>query len=200
MGWEHLAAFNLALLVAILSPGPAMLYFVRQTLSQGRRTGVYSVLGLGLMASCWTVTALLGLDAVFRLFPWGYVLFKTAGALYLIHLAWKTWRTARVPLGEAPVAPGRAFVGGVLVNLANPKSALFAAALLVVIFPQGLNLLDKAVIVGNQLLVEWLVGGVLVLMLSTGRARQGYLRAKPLLDRIAAGVMGCLGLRLLLSR
>ncbi|MEX0349566.1 MAG: LysE family translocator [Paracoccaceae bacterium] len=200
MGWEHLAAFNLALLAAILSPGPAMLYFVRQTLSQGRRTGLFSVLGLGSMAACWTVTALLGLDAVFRLFPWAYVILKTAGALYLIYLAWKTWRTSRAPLGEAPVAATRAFVGGVLVNLANPKSALFAAALLVVIFPQGMSLTDKALIVGNQLVVEWLVGGILVVMLSTGRARQGYLRAKPLLDRIAAGVMGCLGLRLLLSR
>ncbi|MDP5216381.1 LysE family translocator [Ruegeria sp. 2205SS24-7] len=200
MGWEHLVAFNLTLLAAILSPGPAMLYFVRQTLSQGRRTGIYAVLGLGSMAVCWTITALLGLDAVFRLFPWAYAIFKAAGALYLIYLACKTWRAARDPLGEMQVAPARAFLGGVLVNLANPKSILFAAALLVVIFPPGLTLADKAVIVLNHLMVEWLVGGVLVLLLSTGRARQGYLRAKPMLDRIAAGIMGLLGLRLLLSR
>ncbi|WP_372572876.1 LysE family translocator [Ruegeria jejuensis] len=200
MGWEHLVAFNLTLLAAILSPGPAMLYFVRQTLSQGRRTGIYAVLGLGSMAVCWTITALLGLDAVFRLFPWAYAIFKAAGALYLIYIACKTWRAARDPLGEMPVPPARAFLGGVLVNLANPKSILFAAALLVVIFPPGLTLADKAVIVLNHLMVEWLVGGGLVLLLSTGRARQGYLRAKPTLDRIAAGIMGLLGLRLLLSR
>lgn len=200
MGWEHLVAFNLTLLAAILSPGPAMLYFTRQTLSQGRRMGLYTVAGLGVMATCWTLMALLGLESVFRAFPWAYVFFKTAGALYLIYLAWKTWRAARGPLGRTPQPPARAFWGGVLVNLANPKSVLFAAAVLVVIFPQGLSLIEKSAIVANQLVIEWLMGGFLVLLLSTGRVSQGYLRAKPTLDRIAAGIMGFLGLRLLLSR
>lgn len=200
MGWEHLLAFNLTLLAAILSPGPAMLYFVRQTLSQGRKTGLYTVVGLGVMAACWTTMALLGLDTVFRLFPWAFTLFRVAGALYLLYIAWKTWRAAYEPPGAAPKPSARAFLGGILVNLANPKSVLFAAAVLVVIFPQSLTGTEKALIVVNHMLVEWAVGGALVLLLSTQRISQGYLRTKPILDRIAAGVMGLLGLRLLLSR
>lgn len=200
MGWEHLLAFNLTLLAAILSPGPAMLYFVRQTLSHGRRVGLSTVAGLGVMAAGWTAMALLGLDAVFRLFPWAYTLFKFAGAAYLLFIAWKTWRAAREPLGAAPQPTARAFFGGVLVNLANPKSVLFAAAVLVVIFPQGMSASDKALIVLNHLAVELIVGACLVLLLSTRRISQSYLRAKPVLDRVAAGVMGLLGLRLLLSR
>ncbi|WP_425039307.1 hypothetical protein [Primorskyibacter sp. S187A] len=47
MGWEHLVAFNITLLAAILSPGPAMLYFIRTTLAEGRRAGIFTVLGLG---------------------------------------------------------------------------------------------------------------------------------------------------------
>lgn len=196
----HLIAFNATLLAAIASPGPAMLYFIRTTLSSGRRTGLYTVWGLGAMAATWTALALMGLDAVFAVFPWAYALFKTVGALYLLWIAYQTWRHAKAPVSAAPTPAARAFWGGVLVNLANPKSVLFAAAVIMVIFPQGLGLADKALIVANHLIVEWIVGSTLVILFSTPRISAGYLQAKPLLDRIAGTVLGLLGLRLLISR
>lgn len=177
-----------------------MLYFIRTTLSSGRRTGLYTVWGLGAMAATWTALALMGLDAVFAVFPWAYALFKTVGALYLLWIAYQTWRHANAPVSAAPTPAARAFWGGVLVNLANPKSVLFAAAVIMVIFPQGLGLADKALIVANHLIVEWIVGSTLVILFSTPRISAGYLQAKPLLDRIAGTVLGLLGLRLLISR
>jgi threonine/homoserine/homoserine lactone efflux protein len=69
MSLGHLIAFNVALLAAILSPGPAFLIAVKTTLSAGRKAGIAVGGGLGLMASTWTLLALLGLDAVFVLFP-----------------------------------------------------------------------------------------------------------------------------------
>ncbi|WP_085307966.1 LysE family translocator [Planktotalea arctica] len=200
MEWSHIIAFNLALVAAIASPGPAMLYFIRTTLASGRGIGLYTVCGLGVMAATWTALAFMGLGAVFALFPWAFVIFKTIGALYLIWIAFQTWRHARAPMGAAPTPPARAFLGGVLVNLSNPKSVLFAAAVIMVIFPQGMPIADKALIVANHLLIELIFGSVLVLAFSTKRVSAGYLRAKPLLDRIAASVLGLLGLRLLLSR
>lgn len=200
MGWEHIVAFNLTLMAAYLSPGPAMLYFMRQTLSQGRRAGLFAVLGLGVMAAGWTLMALLGLEAVFALFPWAYTVLRIGGALYLIYIAYQTWRLARQPMAEAPPSAQRAFLGGVLINLANPKAVLFAAAVLVVIFPQGLSPVEQGLIVLNHVLAEAVMGTALALLLSTRKVSDGYLRAKPVLDRIAAGVMGLLGLRLLMNR
>ncbi|RVT81584.1 LysE family translocator [Rhodobacteraceae bacterium CCMM004] len=200
MGWEHLLAFNATLLAAILSPGPAMLYFIRQTLSQGRRVGLYTVWGLAVMAATWTLLALVGLEALFAAVPALYWIVKTAGALYLIWIAIKTWRAASDPLGEVPRPAARAFLGGVLVNLANPKSVLFSAAVLIVIFPPALPVEAKALIVANHLAVELIVGSTLVVLLSTRRVSAGYLRAKPVFDRVAAGVLGALGLRLLADR
>ncbi|WP_116599460.1 LysE family translocator [Primorskyibacter marinus] len=200
MDLAHVIAFNVTLLAAIASPGPAMLYIIRNTLAHGRRVGLFTAWGLGVMAATWTLLALLGLDAVFQIVPWAYTVCKLVGAFYLIHIAWKTWRHARAPLADAPTPPARAFLGGVLVNLSNPKSVLFSAAVLVVIFPAGLGVGDKGLIVFNHLGVEFLVGSVLVMLLSTRRISAGYLRAKFIFDRIAAGVMGLLGLRLLLSR
>ncbi len=200
MELAHIIAFNATLLAAIASPGPAMLYFIRTTLASGRAIGLYTVWGLGTMAATWTALAFMGLDVVFALFPWAFVVLKTVGALYLIWIAFQTWKHAKSPLGEAPTPPARAFLGGMLVNMSNPKSVLFSAAVIMVIFPQSMGIADKALVVANHLLIELIVGSALVLAFSTKHVSAGYLRAKPIFDRIAASVLGLLGLRLLLSR
>jgi threonine/homoserine/homoserine lactone efflux protein len=200
MELAHLIAFNLTLLAAILSPGPAMLYFIRTTLASGRMAGLYTVWGLGMMAATWTALAFLGLDAIFAVFPWAFIALKTIGALYLIWIAYQTWAHARAPMGDAPTPPMRAFLGGMLVNMSNPKSVLFAGAVIMVIFPQGMAFADKAIVVLNHLVIELIVGSALVLAFSTKHVSAGYLRAKPILDRIAASFLGFLGLKLVLSR
>jgi threonine/homoserine/homoserine lactone efflux protein len=152
------------------------------------------------MASAWTGIALLGLDAVFALFPWSYVTAKVSGAAYLLWLAVKMWRAARDPLNDVPSAPNaHAFQTGVAANLANPKSMLFAASVLVVIFPPDMGLADKALVVANQFFVETLAYVAFAAALSTPPARSGYLRLKPVFDRAAALVLGALGLRLIFA-
>jgi threonine/homoserine/homoserine lactone efflux protein len=110
------------------------------------------------------------------------------------------WRDAHPPVGQAADPGARAFAGGVLVNLSNPKAVLFAASVLVVIFPPDLSLADKALIVTNHLIVELMVYAGFAALLSTRPARDGYLRLKPVIDRIAALILGALGLKLLLGR
>lgn len=201
MGWEHLLAFNLTLLAALASPGPALLLSLRTTLVSGPRAGIATGLGLGFMAALWTTMALLGLDAIFAVVPWAYVVIKTAGALYLFWIAWGMWRDARQPLATSAPQPGRkAFRTGLLVNLGNPKSVLFASAVLLVIFPPSLGLADKVLIVANHLAVEWLAYTGFALLLGTAPARNGYLRLKHVFDRTAALILGALGLRLFLGR
>lgn len=195
----HLIAFNLVLLASMASPGPALLLAVRTTLVKGPRAGIATGAGLGLIAACWTGAGLLGLKIAFDLFPWAYATIKTVGAFYLLWLAIGMWRDARNPLPEAPLKQGRAFRTGVLVNLGNPKSVLFASAVLAVIFPPDLPLAAKGLIVLNHLGVELIVYTGFALLLSTAPARRAYLSAKTILDRIAAAVLGALGIRLLLD-
>ena len=126
---------------------------------------------------------------------------KLGGAAYLLWIAWRTWRSARAPLAEAAARPrGRAFLDGVLINLGNPKSVLFAASVLVVIFPKGLSAAEIALITANHLLVEWLFYTGFAILLSGAPARRAYLGAKPWIDRAAALVLGALGLKLLTER
>ncbi len=197
---EHLIAFNIALLAAIASPGPAFLIAMKTTLSAGRPAGMAIGFGLGIMAAIWTLMALLGLEGIFQLVPWAYTSAKVAGALYLTYIAWNTWRGARNPI-EAQTRPARhAFRQGFLVNLLNPKSVLFAAAVLIVIFPAGMTGLERALVVLNHLAVELAFYTSLAVLMSTEAVSRQYLSAKLYLDRFAALVLGALGIRLLLSR
>ena len=197
---EHMIAFNLTLLAAIASPGPALLVAIRTTLSNGRASGMAVGLGLGLVAAVWTLMALMGLDVIFDLFPWVYTTAKVVGALYLIYVAIAMWRGAKTPI-NTEIKPARhAFRQGVIINLLNPKSVLFAAAVLVIIFPENLSVTENLIIAGNHLIIEILFYGILALTMSTNAVSSRYIRAKVYLDRVAAGVLGALGLRIMLDR
>ncbi|MEP3846356.1 MAG: LysE family transporter [Paracoccaceae bacterium] len=200
MSWESLLAFNGILLAALASPGAAFLYILRTSISSGRAAGIATGMGLGTMAAIWTLAALLGLESVFRLFPWTYTVLKLGGAFYLIWLAVQTWRHAKRPMGDAPTPRSRAFLGGLLVNLGNPKSALFAAAVIVVVFPKGLDARDIGLIVANHWLLEILFYTLCATALSSDSARKRYLGFKPVFDRIAATLLGAFGLRLIVER
>lgn len=200
MTTAQLIAFNLTLLAALAAPGPALLYALRQSVVGGFRAGFATGLGLAAMAATWTCAALLGLNAVFAIVPWAFVALKTIGALYLIWVSIQLWRDARKPVSQEAQPGARAFWGGVLVNAANPKSVLFAGAVLVVIFPPDLSLTDKAVIVANHFAVEVIAYTIFAACLSSAPARNGYLRLKPIFDRTASIVLGGLGLRLMFGK
>lgn len=199
MELEDLIGFNLALLAAMASPGPAFLYQLKSTLGSGRAAGIATGCGLGAMAATWTLVALVGLDGLFQLFPEAYTVFRVAGACYLLYLAWNVWRGASETIIETATPNSRAFLGGFFVNLANPKSVFFAAVL-VLIFPPDLSIMEKVLVVGNHLAVEVVVYSSFAFLLSTRVVSQRYLRLKPVLDRIAAALLGGLGVRLMLDR
>ncbi len=197
---ESLIAFNLVLLAALASPGAAMLYVIKTTVGAGRLAGMLTGFGLATAAACWTLAAFLGLETLFQVFPWAYTALKIGGALYLIWIAVQMWRHARSPLSDAPAPKARSFAAGLLVNFGNPKSMLFAAAVILVVFPQNLAPAEIALVVLNHLALEILFYTLFAFVLSTGPARQGYLALKPVFDRVAATLLGAFGLRLLTER
>ncbi len=200
MELAHILAFNLALFAAMISPGPALLVAMRASVAGGRATDITVGAGLATMASLWTLAALLGLETIFLVAPWTYTMLKIAGALYLLWIAVKTWRAARLPLEQETDTRAQSYASGVLVNLGNPKSVLFAAAVLVVIFPPDMPLLASLTIFANHLVVELIFYSSIAIVLSTPAIRDRYLRLKPFLDRASALILGALGLRLLLDR
>lgn len=200
MTLEMMIAFNLALLAAIASPGPALLMSIRTSIVRGQIAGIFFGVGLGLMASFWTLIALFGLHTAFALFPWAYAIMKIGGALYLFYIAWTTWKGARGPLSVNAKPAKNAVRDGMLLNLSNPKSVLFAAAVLMVIFPPDMTMFEKGTIVANHFLVECICYSMVAILMSSEPVKKSYFQAKAYLDRIAGVIMAGLGLRLLLQR
>lgn len=177
-----------------------MIVALKSAVGHGFAAGVATGLGLATMAALWTLAALLGLDAAFRVFPWAYGALKLAGAAYLLWIAWATWRDARKAPGEVALPRAAAFRRGLLVNLSNPKSVIFSAAVLVVIFPPDLSVTSKALIALDQFVFEAVAYAILSFFASRRAVARRVLALKPVFDWVTAAIFAAFGLRLLIAR
>ena len=130
-----LLAFVTASLILALTPGPAVVYILARTLSQGRGSGLASVAGVALGNLGNAVGAALGLAALFAVSSTAFTVVKWAGAIYLIVMGVRMLRAAGMAAAPgapqlAPMQRSRIFRDGFVVALLNPKTALFFAAFL----------------------------------------------------------------------
>ncbi|MRX50346.1 LysE family translocator [Paracoccus sp. S-4012] len=195
----QLTLFAGTLALAILSPGPGIIACAQAAMSRGRERAMPFALGLAFGASLWGLLALFGLSVLFRLVPQLLVLMKIAGGVYLLWVAWKMWRHAADPLPDlAAVQGGPGFLSGMALNLSNPKPALFYGAVLLSIFPGLHGFAGPALIYLVSLTCELVFYVLVTLLMSTGPMRRRYFGAKTWIDRIAAGLIGALGVTLIL--
>jgi threonine/homoserine/homoserine lactone efflux protein len=130
---DRLALFVAAALALLLVPGPAVLYVVARSMHQGRRAGLASVLGIHVGTLVHIAAATAGLSALVVSSAVAFTAVKVAGAVYLIGLGLWTVFSRR---SETDAALGREqalrrmFVQGIVVNVLNPKTALFFLAFL----------------------------------------------------------------------
>lgn len=131
---QNLALFAGAALVLLVIPGPAVLYIVGRSVAQGRRAGLISVLGIHTATFIHVLAAALGLAALLLSSALAFSVVKYAGAAYLIWLGLRKIfgpAEAAGPDGELPrYSHARLFRDGFVVNLLNPKTALFFFAFL----------------------------------------------------------------------
>ena len=127
-----LSLFSVAALALLAVPGPAVLYIVVQSAEQGRSVGLASVAGIHLGTLVHVAAAALGLSALIVASAVAFSVVKYAGAAYLVYLGIRKLLERDSPLSlEHRREPlGRAFVRGVVVNVLNPKTALFFLAFL----------------------------------------------------------------------
>lgn len=155
-----IALFLLAALGLLLIPGPAVLYVVTRSAAQGRRAGLASVLGIESASLIHVAAASLGLSALLLTSALAFNIVKYLGAAYLIYLGVRTLLSHQA--GQQTSIPAarshwQLFSKGFLVNLLNPKTALFFYAFL----PQFVDPARGAV-VGQILLL-----GILFVLLAS---------------------------------
>ncbi|MBR9794138.1 MAG: LysE family translocator [Gammaproteobacteria bacterium] len=129
---DTLMAFVVATLIISLSPGPSNLYIMACTLGSGRTGGTAAALGMAVGSSSYAIATAFGLAAVIAYVPVVFTVIKVLGALYLIYLGVTALRFASAPHLRKPVqASTRRIVSrSLLVELSNPKTALFFIAFL----------------------------------------------------------------------
>lgn len=124
--------FALAALGLLLIPGPAVLYIVTRSIDQGRRAGLASVIGIHTGSIVHVAAAAAGLSAVLLASATAFTAVKLAGAAYLIALGIRKLvrRGADDEASLEPVGLRRVYTQGIVVNVLNPKTALFFVAFL----------------------------------------------------------------------
>jgi threonine/homoserine/homoserine lactone efflux protein len=131
-----LLAFAVASLLLLLVPGPAVVYIVTRSATQGRRAGLVSVAGIHAGTVVHVIAAIVGLSAVLVASATAFTFVKLAGAAYLVWLGGRAIRSALVgdhadagaldPFAPRPFR--RLFVDGAVLNVLNPKTAVFFLA------------------------------------------------------------------------
>ena len=132
---NNLPAFLLAAFLLNIAPGPDQAYILSRTLAQGRFVGLVSSWGVCSGALIHVVAAALGFSVILQSSPTAYTIMKYLGATWLLWLGVKSFRreTFQINAGVAVQARpplGRIYAQGIMVDLLNPKVALFFLAFL----------------------------------------------------------------------
>jgi len=122
-----ISTFAVASVVLLLIPGPAVLYILNRSVSDGREAGLAAVAGLSAGNLVHALAASAGLSAVLATSATAFNTVKWLGAGYLVYVGVRTLftRPADLDPDQPGVPPRKAFTQGVVVNVLNPKVALF---------------------------------------------------------------------------
>jgi threonine/homoserine/homoserine lactone efflux protein len=140
--WQTIALFSLASVALAIVPGPAVTYIVIQSIDKGHRAGLVSALGVSSGGLVHVAAATVGLSALVASSATAFTAVKLVGAAYLIVMGVRRIlaRDEEAEIPQAPPAPlQKVFVQGVVVNVLNPKTALFFLAFLPQFVDPGLG-------------------------------------------------------------
>lgn len=140
MELSTIGLFVIAAATLIIMPGPSVFYIMARSMDQGRKAGLVSVLGVCLGGSVHVAAAVIGVSAILMTSATAFNIVKYLGAAYLIYLGIKTLlsapdRTAAEMTAAPRKALAKIFGQSVLVEVMNPKTALFFLAF----FPQFIS-------------------------------------------------------------
>lgn len=206
MDTSQLAYFLGASILLTIAPGPDNVFVVTQGITRGRKAAVLTAIGMCSGISVHTTAAALGISAVFYSSAVAFSMVKFAGAAYLLFLAWKTVRERRdIELrgNDRQLSGFALFKRGFIMNVLNPKVALFFVAFLPqFVSPGSGNVALEMAMLGLVFMVQGMIIFTAIGLLSG--AIGSYLLRKPQVSRIfswlTAGIFATLGIRLALAR
>lgn len=198
---EVLIAFTAAALLMNISPGPSNLYVMARSIAQGTQGGIVAAMGLAVGSLVHVVATSLGLSAIFAHSPTLYTIVKLLGAAYLIYLGITYWKSKGSDGNEKVNQPKQnpllsVFQQSVIVEVTNPKTALFFIALLPqFVVPESGPVSQQLLILGIIVTISALPCDVLVAV-SSSKISNWLLkheRAQQIQNRISGSILFAMG-------
>jgi len=202
---ETIAIFFAASIALGLAPGPDNIFVLTQSALYGRKAGILVTLGLSTGLLVHTAAVSLGVAAIFQTSILAFNMLKIVGALYLLYLAFQAFKASATELGEGgeqELVWRKLYTRGIIMNITNPKVAIFFLAFLPQFADPSLGsitiqmlLLGALFIVATLLVfgsVAWFAGFL-------GEWLKGSAKAQVIMNRVAGTVFAGLALRLAVS-
>ena len=194
--------FAAASIALALAPGPDNVFVLTQSALHGPRAGLLVTLGLATGLLVHTAAVALGVAAVFESSALAFDALKFAGAAYLLYLAWGAFRAGaeRLPEGATPLlGAGRLYRRGIVMNVTNPKVAIFFLAFLPQFADPVRGPVPLQVLLFGVVFIVCALGVFSAIAWGAGRLG-GWLRRSPgaqvAMNRVAGAVFVGLALRL----
>lgn len=192
-------------LLGVTSPGPNSLAIMGTSMTVSRRAGLISAVGIATGTLIWSSLSVTGLTLVLTTFAELALALKIAGGCYLIYVGVKSLRSA-MKSQDLKVVESRSgksgfhyYRRGFLVQVSNPKAALFWLSIMsLVLQPGAPHWVGASIIIGTTILSgSWY--GLLALLFSTNVVLNFYRRARRSIDAVMGGLFMLIGGRILLS-
>ncbi len=197
-----LAVLALVHMMAAVSPGQSFLFITRTAMTSGRIPALAATVGMAGGACVWAVAAMLGMAVILQQATWAYTILRIAGGLYLVYLAIMIWRhaPAAIEIGTVKKQDMQllgSLRNGFLIQLANPKVVVFFGSIFFALLPPDAPLWVScaAVLIVLFNVTAWFT--LVALLFSSPGPRGAYVRLKPSIDRVMAGVLGMIGMKLI---
>ncbi|MGB0696383.1 MAG: LysE family translocator [Rhodospirillaceae bacterium] len=207
--WTSLIAVLAVWTVTVITPGPNFLVTAHHALQGGWRSGLAAALGVAFGTAIWALASLGGLGVLFHSAAWLYQAVKIAGGLYLIWVGYRMWRvkpsqTLAPPADSAEEMPSiplrRAFVKGLIIDLSNPKAAVFFTSLFAVAVPPSSPMLFQAGLIAAVVAIAALWYGLVACVVDWPPVAARLQRAQHRIEKWTGALFMALGLKVVLSR
>tara|TARA_R110002126_G_scaffold109948_5_gene246959 strand:+ start:3613 stop:4251 length:639 start_codon:yes stop_codon:yes gene_type:complete len=207
MYWNEFMLVALVHLLAVISPGPDFAVVIRNSISSGRRAGLFTALGLGSGIVVHVTYSLLGIGLIVSQSVWLFNLMKLLAAAYLLYIGIRALRAKPQSSAQTNIASPlksmsarQAIAQGFITNGLNPKATLFFLSLFTVVISHDTPLVIQA---GYGLYLAVATGAwfcLVALLFSRDSVRRGFNRMGHWFDRLMGTVLIGLGLHLALSQ
>jgi threonine/homoserine/homoserine lactone efflux protein len=190
--WGTLGLFMLAATAMVVTPGPSVLYVVARSIDQGRGAGFASAIGIQAGTLIHVGAAVIGLSAILASSATAFMVVKYLGAAYLIYLGLRTLLAPPQAVSASTPAPRslrRTFIQGMVVEVLNPKTALFFLAFLPQFIDQDRgSVTSQAFVLGAVVAIIGLVSDSMYALIAGTIG--GFLRRNAVFPRVQRLISG----------